>query len=253
MAPKGLAIILGAGPATGAGIARVLSSPTQGNMAVALLARRPEPLNDLVKSLRASNPEAVLETFPTDTQPDNLRKAFQRIKEHNSFRDLKLRVAIFSIKNSSKKPFMTETFEDFMAPLESYVGGAMVFSQEALKLMFEHHGEKTLAEGAEKKGTLIFTGTLGALRCNAEFGSYGASRGSVRQLAQALAREMSPKGIHVAHAIANGRIIDADSEETQAGKHIAAEAVGQTYLFLHQQHPTLWTHELDLRPAQEKF
>lgn len=125
------------------GIARVLSSPTQGNMvsskindrlrsvlicsqAVALLARRPEPLNDLVKSLRASNPEAVLETFPTDTQPDNLRKAFQSIKEHNSFKDLKLRVAIFSIKNSSKKPFMTETFEDFMAPLESYVGGAMV-------------------------------------------------------------------------------------------------------------------------------
>lgn len=119
--------------------------------------------------------------------------------------------------------------------------------------MFEHHGEKTLAEGAEKKGTLIFTGTLGALRCNAEFGSYGASRGSVRQLAQALAREMSPKGIHVAHAIANGRIIDADSEETQTGKHIAAEAVGKTYLFLHEQHPTLWTHELDLRPAQEKF
>ena len=52
----------------------------------------------------------------------------------------------------------------------------MVFAQESLKMFFEDHGEKTLAEGAEKKGTLIFTGTLGALRCNAEFGSYGASR-----------------------------------------------------------------------------
>lgn len=68
------------------------------------------------------------------------------------------------------------------------------------------HGNQTLAEGSEKKGTLIFTGTLGALRCNAEYGSYGASRASVRQLAQALAREMSSKGVHVAHAIANGRI-----------------------------------------------
>jgi hypothetical protein len=47
-----------------------------------------------------------------------------------------------------------------------YVGGAMVFAQESLKRFFEDHGEKTLAEGAEKKGTLIFTGTLGALRCN---------------------------------------------------------------------------------------
>ncbi|KAF2214793.1 hypothetical protein CERZMDRAFT_110368 [Cercospora zeae-maydis SCOH1-5] len=237
MAPKGLAILLGAGPATGAGIARVLSHPAQGNM----------------QSLRASHSDAIIEAFPTDTKPENLRKTFQEIRQHSSFQDLKLKVAIFSVKNSSKKPFMQETFDEFMAPLESYVGGAMIFSQESIKLMLEHHGEKSLAEGGEKKGTIIFTGTLGALRCNAEFASYGASRSSVRQPAQALAREMSPRGIHVAHAIANGRIVDADSEDTRAGRHIAAEAVGQTYLYLHNQHPTLWTHELDLRPAQEKF
>lgn len=80
----------------------------------------------------------------------------------------------------------------------------MVFAQESIKRFFEDNGEKTLAEGGGKKGTLIFTGTLGALRTNAEFGSYGASRSSVRMLAQALAKEMSPKGVHVAHAIANG-------------------------------------------------
>lgn len=253
MAPSGLAILIGAGPATGAGIARILSHPSHGNMAVALLARRPEPLNDLVKSLRSQSPDAVLEAFPTDTKPENLRKAFADIKTANAFQGLKLKVAIFSIKNSSKKPFMSETFDEFMAPLESYVGGAMVFAQESLKRFFEDHGEKTLAEGSEKKGTLIFTGTLGALRCNAEFGSYGASRGSVRQLAQALAREMSAKGVHVAHTIANGRIADADNEDTKSGKHMAAEAVGKTYLWLSQQEPTVWTHELDLRPAQEKF
>jgi hypothetical protein len=55
------------------------------------------------------------------------------------------------------------------------------------------------------------------------------------------------------HAIANGRITDADNDETKSGKHIAADAVGKTYLWLSQQDPTLWTHELDLRPAQEKF
>jgi short-subunit dehydrogenase len=129
-------------------------------MAVALLARRPEPLNDLVKSLRSQNPSSVLEAFPTDTQPDNLKQAFASIKAHESFAGLKLKVAIFSVKNSSKKPFMEETFDEFMAPLESYVGGAMVFAQESLRRMFEDHGEKTLAEGAEKKGTIIFTGTL---------------------------------------------------------------------------------------------
>lgn len=148
---------------------------------------------------------------------------------------------------------MTETFEDFTKSLEVYVGGAFTFAQESLKRFFADHGENGLADGSEKKGTIIFTGTLGALRCSAQFASYGAGRASVRQLAQTLAREMSEKGIHVAHTIANGPIEDADGEAQKIGKKMSAEAVGKTYLFLHQQDPCLWTHELDLRPALEKF
>jgi hypothetical protein len=105
-------------------------------MAVALLARRAGPLDDLIKSLKSEQPEAVLEAFPTDTSPDNLRRAFADIQAHASFQGLKLRVAIFSIKNSSKKPFLTETYEEFMAPLESYVGGElghMILMDEAQK------------------------------------------------------------------------------------------------------------------------
>ena len=90
-------------------------------MAVALLARRPEALNELSSNLKSQVPEGIVETFPTDTSPDKLRKAFADIKAHQSFRDLKLRVSIFSIKNSSKKPFMQENFEAFMDPLETSV------------------------------------------------------------------------------------------------------------------------------------
>jgi len=54
-------------------------------------------------------------------------------------------------------------------------------------------------------------------------------------------------------AIANGGITDEDNEDTRNGKKMSAEAVGKTYLYLGQQEPALWTHELDLRPAQEKF
>lgn len=142
-----------------AGIARILSSPAFGNMAVALLARKPGPLNDLAKSLQSQTPNAI-EAFPTDTSPNNLRKTFMNIRAHQSFHNLKLRVAIFSIRTWAKKPFMSETFEEFMAFQETYVGGAMVFAQESLKRFFEDHGEKTLAEGTEKKGALIFTSTL---------------------------------------------------------------------------------------------
>ena len=220
---------------------------------MALLARRPEPLNEVAKSLRSDVPNGVFETFPTDTSPDSLKKAFADIKQHKSFDSLKLNIAIYSIKHSSKKPFLDETYEDFTQSLESYVGGAFTFSQEALKRFFSDHGESTLAEGSPKKGTLIFTGTLGALRCNAEFAAYGAGRSSVRQLAQTLAREMSAKGVHVAHTIANGSIRDENGEDQKTGKKMSAEAVGKTYLWLSQQEPALWTHELDMRPAQEKF
>jgi NAD(P)-dependent dehydrogenase (short-subunit alcohol dehydrogenase family) len=213
----------------------------------------------------------VLEAFPSDTSKASLEKAFADIKAHQSFKDLKLRLAIYSIKHSSKKPFLEETREDFEDSLETYVGGAFTFAQESLKRFFADHGEKGLQDGAEKKGvsndfrlrrrdfpltcsqTLIFTGTLGALRCSAQFAAYGAGRASVRQLAQTLAREMSEKGVHVVHTIGNGAIVDEDGEDQRVGKKMSADAVGETYLWLHQQKPCLWTHELDMRPACEKF
>ena len=97
----------------------MLAHPSHGNLAVALLARRPDALSDLAKTLRSQVPEGTIETFPTDTSPDKLRKTFADIKAHQSFKDLKLRVSIFSIKNSAKKPFMEETFGAFMDPMET--------------------------------------------------------------------------------------------------------------------------------------
>ncbi|KUJ19974.1 NAD(P)-binding protein [Mollisia scopiformis] len=253
MPPSGLAIIIGAGPNTGTGIARILSHPKHGNLAVALLARRPENLSSVRSNLEKTSPGSTIETFSTDTSPSQLKSVFQSIRSHNSFKNLKLKVAVYSVKHSSKKPFMNETYEEFTESLDQYVGGAFTFSQETLKLFFEHHGEKPLFETGEKKGTLIFTGTLGALRCSAEYAAYGAGRASVRQLAQTLAREMSPKGVHVVHTIANGAIEDKDGEDQKIGKKMSADAVGKTYLWLSQQEPELWTHELDMRPAAEKF
>jgi NAD(P)-dependent dehydrogenase (short-subunit alcohol dehydrogenase family) len=136
----------------GTGIARILSQPSNGNLAVALLARRSDALDDVVSTVRKTSPDAVLETFPTDTSKASLEKVFKDIKAHQSFKGLKLQMAIYSIKHSSKKPFLEETYEDFNESLEAYVGGAFVFAQESLKLFFSDHGETSLAEGAPKKG-----------------------------------------------------------------------------------------------------
>lgn len=68
----------------------------------------------------------------------------------------------------------------------------MAFSKEVVRMLFDQHGQTLLADGGGKKGTLIFTGTLGAMRTNANFAAYGASRSGARSLAQALAKEYSP-------------------------------------------------------------
>lgn len=254
MAPAGLAIIIGAGPTSGAGIARILASPQHGNLAVALLARNPENLNALRDSLRNSS-QGVIQSFPTDTQPENLRRTFQDIANHADYKDLKLKLAVYHVKNSARKPFLEETAEAFNDSIQTYTTGAVVFAQEALKLMYAQNGGQTLladTDGA-KKGTIIFTGTLGAMRTNTGYASYGASRAAARMVAQAIAKEHSKFGVQCVHAIANGGIIDEDNDDTKKGKKMHAEDVGKTYLWLSQQPSSLWIHELDMRPAQESF
>ncbi|MCJ1476990.1 hypothetical protein MMC13_005661 [Lambiella insularis] len=255
MPPVGLAILIGAGPNTGTGIARVLCHPAHGNLAVALLARSQETLSNTKSNLSRTAPGSVVETFSSDTSPKSLTDAFAAIRSHKSFQGLKFRAAIYNVKHAEVKNFMTETHEEFVKSLETYVGGAMTFAQESLKLLFEHHGDKGLEEAeGQKKGTIIFTGTMGAMRCNARFASYGAGRAGVRQLSQSIGKEFSGKGVHVCHVIANGAIVDdSEGEDVRVGKKIKAESVGKTYLWLIDQEPDLFTSELDIRPALEKY
>lgn len=255
MPPSGLAILIGAGPTSGAGIARVLANPSQGNLAVALLARNAENLANVCASVRQSSHGGTLHAFPTDTQPDSLRQTFKAIAAHPDFAGLKLKLAIYHVKHSSKAPFLESTAEDFGASMQTYTTGAFTFAQEALRIRYEQQGGQTLLADTkgEKKGTIILTGTLGALRANEGYAAYGATRAGARMVAQAVAKEHSKYGVQCVHAIANGSIIDENSEDTKTGKKMSAEAVGKTYLWLSEQEPTLWLHELDLRPAQEKF
>jgi len=239
----------------GHGIARALAHPSQGNMAIALMARRKDKLDELVALLKEQAPGAVCEGFVSDTTPDNMESAFKSVQEHPSFSGLRLKAAVFNIKSPSRMPYAEETYNRFTEYMTMYVGGAFQFSKLATQRFWQDHGESSLSEGAhEKKGTLIFTGVTGAIKCNPNFAAYGAARAGVRQLAQSMARELSEKGLHVAHTIANGKIVaDGDSDEVKSGRAMSAEAAGRVYLQLVQQDPCLWTHELDLRPAQEKF
>jgi NAD(P)-dependent dehydrogenase (short-subunit alcohol dehydrogenase family) len=242
----GLAILIGAGPTSGGGIARHLA--TEGNLAVAVLARTESKLQELCQSIRTSSPDAIIHPFPSDTTPSSLAKAFKAISTHNEFEGLKLRLSIYHVKQSSKEPFLSMTPESFEEQLNMYATGAFAFAQESVKLMYAQNGGESLLSDSDglKKGTIIFTGTLGALRTNAEYSAYGATRSAARSIAQGVAKEVSKNGIHVVHAIANGSIKDEDTKETRTGQKMSAAAVAAEYLHLMNQSPSLWTHEVSL-------
>ena len=264
---------MGAGPTTASGIARVLAHPSKGNLAVALLSRSGDQA--LADRISRESHGGILKAFKTDTSEEQLSKAISEIKKwaESNGGDLKLKLAVWNIKHSHRVAFEEESVTKFGDSLQTYVTGAMVFSQAVLKWMLDQYGDGEQTEKnedgeevARKKGTIVFTGTLGALRTNPGYAAYGAGRAGVRMLAQSLAREYSAKGVHVVHAIANGGIVDVDTtdekileevkgkkEKVKQGENMRAESVGKLYLQLAQQTSDLWVHELDMRPAKEKF
>jgi len=184
MPPSGLAILLGAGPTTAAGIARILAHPSHGNLAVALLSRTGD--SSLASKISTSSNGGTVKAFKTDTSEQQLKSAFSEIQSWSQSldSDLKLKIAIFNIKHSHKVAFLEESAEKFNDSLSTYVTGAMVFSQLSLKWMLEQYPTQSDQPHLQKKGTIVFTGTLGSLRTNPGFAAYGAGRAGVRMLAQ---------------------------------------------------------------------
>ncbi|KAJ8604279.1 hypothetical protein MRB53_041877 [Persea americana] len=184
----------------------------------------------------------------SDTSSSSLRKAFKDIEEHKDFQGLKLKLAIWHVKQSSKKPFLDETPEDFGKDMETFTTGiaqAHLQRQRRRDASFpivsrhERHNHLHRHIGAPSARTRNTRHT--ARRDHPYARSPRPRQRSERQRRPRRARDCE------------WRHQDVNNEDTQSGKTISAEAVGDAYLWLSQQKPTLYTHELDLRPAQETF
>jgi NAD(P)-dependent dehydrogenase (short-subunit alcohol dehydrogenase family) len=99
------------------------------------------------------------------------------------------------------------------------------------------------------KGTLLFTGATASLRGSARFANLASPKFALRALAQSMARELGPQGLHVAHVIIDGQIGPAGGPDTR----LDPDAIAALYVALHRQPRSAWTHEADLRPWSEKF
>lgn len=107
------------------------------------------------------------------------------------------------------------------------------------------------------RGTIVFTGATASWRGGDGYAALAVEKFGVRALAQSMARELGPRGIHVAHVIVDGHILSErfrdEAEKKAPDSLLAPGGIAETYLHLHLQHRSAWTQELDLRPWVERF
>ncbi len=109
---------------------------------------------------------------------------------------------------------------------------------------------------ARGSGTILFTGATASLRGGANFANLASPKFALRALAQSMARELGPRGIHVAHVIIDGHIggtAGSDDGGRLPDSRLAPDAIAEVYLDVHRQHRSAWSQEIDLRPWVERF
>jgi len=159
-------------------------------------------------------------------------------------------IAAYNVDSNIPSPLLETDAETFTALWKQNCLGAFLFGKEAVNAMKD-----------KQKGTLFFTGATASLRAKPPFTAFAAAKAGLRALAQGMAREFSPQGIHVVHTVIDG-VIDGERARSQFPDYVKAkgkdgllqlDAIAETYWAIHKQHPSAWTHELDLRPFKEPF
>lgn len=148
---------------------------------------------------------------------------------------------VYDVGVFRRAPFQALREEDFRACWEGMALGAFRVARTVLPAM-----------AAASRGTLIFSGATASLRGGTEFAAFASAKFALRGLAQSLARTYQPQGVHVVHAILDG-VLAGSARATQFPARLAPEAVAESYWQLVQQPRGAWTHELDLRGADETF
>ncbi len=232
------AAILGVGPGLGAAVARRFARE---GFAVALMARREES----VAGVRGQIEDAGGSALPVSadaTDPASVAAAFVEVRDTLGNPE----VFVYNAGAFQMGGILDLSPEKFDECFKANCAGAFYAAQQVLPAMVE-----------AGRGTVLLTGATAALRGGARFSALAVGKFGLRALAQSMAREFGPQGIHVAHAIIDGQIDTPRLRETSPDREdhtmLSPDAIAETYWQLHLQDSTAWTLELDLRPAVESF
>jgi NAD(P)-dependent dehydrogenase (short-subunit alcohol dehydrogenase family) len=232
------AIVVGVGPGLGLAIVRALAGA---GMNVVAAARRADNVNKLIGGLGASVRAMACDA----TVEQQVRELFQRSADLFAPPAL----VVFNAGAFLPRGILETTVEDFERCWRVGCLGGFLVGREAARVMLETAGDHAR--------TILFTGATASLRGSARFHNLAVGKFGLRALAQSMAREFGPQGIHVAHVIIDGQIrADRDGyREDARGKDavLDPDAIAASYVMLHRQPRNAWTQELDLRPWVEKF
>jgi len=232
------AAVLGVGPGLGAAVARRFARE---GFAVALIARRAEGVANVQKQIEDAGGTA-LPVSADATDPASVAAALDEVR--NNLGDPE--VFVYNAGAFQMGGILDLSPEKFDECFKANCAGAFYAAQQVLPAMVE-----------AGRGTVLLTGATAALRGSARFSALAVGKFGLRALAQSMAREFGPQGIHVAHVIIDGQIDTPRLREMSPDREdhtmLSPDAIAETYWQLHRQDPTAWTLELDLRPSVESF
>ena len=223
------ALIVGAGSGLSASLARLLSSE---GFAVHLVARDTGKLSALAEETGASLHRA-------DAADGT---AVSRIVDGI---DGRLDIAVYNPSARERGPIAELDPEKVRRALEVTAYGAFLMGQAAARRM--------LGQDGEVKGTILFTGASAGVKGFARSASFAMGKFAQRGLAQAMARELHPEGVHVAWVNIDGAILLPERSEDVPGSKLHPDEIARAYLGLHRQHRSTWSNELTIRPWVETF
>ena len=254
MSNKKVCLVIGAGDATGGAVAKRFASEGY----VACVTRRTlDKLQPLLDDIRKAG--GVAHGFGSDARKEDEVIA---LIDHIESNIGPIDVLVFNIGANSPNSILTETARRYTKMWEMACLAGFLNGREVAKRMVSRETDTDQeTSGISHRGTIIFTGATASLRGSANFAGFSGGKMALRGLAQSMARELGPLGIHVAHTIIDGAI-DTEFIRTlfpdkyalkEQGGILNPDHIADAYWMLHQQPRDAWTHELDLRPYMEKF
>jgi len=230
------AVVAGVGPGLGESVARTFA---EAGCAVGLFARSSDLVDDLEADLHEAGHDAL--AVPCDvTDPTAVGEGFAAVREAFGPVD----VLVYNPAAASWQGLRDISTASFERTWRVGAYGALLCAKEAVADMLDGDG-----------GTVVFTGATSAVRGRGGALGFSSAKFAARGMAESMARELGPEGVHVAHAVIDGQILprDGSSGDRPAEEYLDPDAIAETYWQLVEQDRSAWTLELDLRPHVESF